>query len=190
MTQMPKNTQYKFLKCNPPEGFSHCIRIAVLINARVEEVFSLVLNIRNYGIFWPEYEFKPEGDGKLRKGLIYHTRERGAKKWVKYKIVDFTEDYFYSGEMMGRDAFLKKMQYEHHFIPVDNRTLSVESVYYTLRYGVVGKILNLLIAERTIKRRLLKAHLKLKEVAEKKRSLLSQVNTALYSPTITSPTSQ
>lgn len=74
-------------------------------------------------------------------------------------------------------------------ILVDDKTLSVESVYHTLHYGILGKMLNILIAEHNIRRRLLKAHLKLKETAEK-RNLLGQANTALYKPTIISPTSQ
>lgn len=166
-----KNTQVGFLECKPPRGFSHCVKIAVLIDARVEEVFSLVSNINNHMLFWPKYEFKSENDGKLKKGLIYYTREKGAEKWVKYRIVDFKENYFYSGEMLEEDTFLKKLRYEHYFIPVDNMTLSIESVYYSLHYGFLGKILNLLIAEHIIKKRLLRAHLKLKEVAEKKSSV-------------------
>ncbi|USH00142.1 hypothetical protein K1720_01275 [Thermococcus argininiproducens] len=164
-----KNTQVEFLECKAPRGFSHCVRIAVLIDARVEEVFSLVSNINNHALFWPEYEFKSGDEGKLRKNLIYHTREKGAEKWTKYQIVDFKENSFYSGEMMEEETFLKKLRYEHYFIPVDNMTLSIESVYYSLRYGFLGKILNLLMAERIIKKRLLKAHLKLKEVAEKRK---------------------
>ncbi|KPU62762.1 hypothetical protein EP1X_06830 [Thermococcus sp. EP1] len=162
-----KNTQVKFLECKPSRSFSHCVRIAVLIDARVEEVFSLVSNINNHRLFWPEYEFKSEDDGELKKGLIYYIREKGAEKWVKYRIADFNENSFYSGEMIGNDPFFKKLRYEHYFIPVDNMTISIECVYYTLRYGFLGKILNLFIAERIIKKRLLKAHLKLKEVAEK-----------------------
>ncbi|WP_324736443.1 SRPBCC family protein [Thermococcus sp. SY098] len=165
-----KKAQAEFLECKPPEDFLHCVRIAVLVDARVEEVFSLVSSIDNHYLFWPEYEFKSEGDGKLKKGLIYLTREKGAERWVKYRIVDFKENSFYSGEMMGKDAFLKKLRYEHHFIPVDDMTMSIESVYYSPRYGLVEKLLNLLIAERVIKKRLLNAHLKLKEVAEKKSS--------------------
>jgi|Deesub1362B_J571_1020462.scaffolds.fasta_scaffold00007_141 hypothetical protein len=164
-----KNTHVEFLECKPPRGFSHCVKIAVLIDARVEEVFSLVSNISNHVLFWPEYEFKSEGDGKLERGMIYYTREKGAGKWVKYRIVDFKENYLYSGEMLEENTFLKKLRYEHYFIPVNNMTLSIESVYYSLRYGFLGKILNLLIAERIIKKRLLRAHLKLKEVAEKRK---------------------
>ncbi|AIF70132.1 hypothetical protein PAP_08760 [Palaeococcus pacificus DY20341] len=165
-----KNMQVEFLECKPPRGFSHCVKIAVIIDARVEEVFSLVSNINNHMLFWPKYEFKSENDGKLKKGLIYYTREKGAEKWVKYRIVDFKENYFYSGEMLEEDTFLKKLRYEHYFIPADGMTLSIESVYYSLRYGFLGRILNFFIAERIIKKRLLKAHLKLKEVAEKKSS--------------------
>ncbi|NJE85959.1 hypothetical protein E3E23_09010 [Thermococcus sp. CX2] len=164
-----KNTQIEFLECKAPRGFSHCVKIAVLIDARVEEVFSLVSNINNHRLFWPEYEFKSEDDGKLKKGLIYHTREKGTEKWVKYRIVDFKENYFYSGEMLEEDTFLKKLRYEHYFIPVDNMTLSIEGVYYTIGYGFLGRILNFFTAERIIKKRLLKAHLKLKEVAEKRK---------------------
>ncbi|NJE00903.1 hypothetical protein E3E42_03175 [Thermococcus sp. JdF3] len=165
-----KNTQVEFLECKPSRGFSHCVKIAVLIDAKVEEVFSLVSNINNHRLFWPEYEFKSEDDGKLKKGLVYYTREKGTEKWIKYRIVDFKENYFYSGGMQEEDTFLKKLRYEHCFIPVDNMTLGVEGVCYTLRYGFLGRILNLFIAERIIKKRLLRAHLKLKEVAEKRKA--------------------
>ncbi|NJE26510.1 hypothetical protein E3E22_07755 [Thermococcus sp. MV5] len=114
-----KNTQVEFLECKLPQDFSHCLKIAVLIDARVEEVFSLVSNINNHVLFWPEYEFKSENDGKLRKNLIYYTREKGAEKWTKYQIVDFKENSFYSEEMLEEDTFLKKLWYEHYFIPVD-----------------------------------------------------------------------
>ncbi|NJE04678.1 hypothetical protein E3E36_00630 [Thermococcus sp. M36] len=134
-----KSGRAEFLKCRPREGFSHCIGVAVLIGAEIEEVFSLVSDISNLVLFWQEYEFRTEGDGRLKKGLIYYTRKKGAKRWAKYRIVGFKENSFYSGEMVEGEAFLKNLRYEHCFIPADGMTLSIERVHYTLRGGFLGR---------------------------------------------------
>ncbi|WP_297092420.1 SRPBCC family protein [Thermococcus sp.] len=164
-----KSGPAEFLRCRPRKGFSHCIMVAVLIDAEIGEVFPLVSDISNLALFWQEYEFRTEGDGRLKKGLVYHTRKKGAKRWVKYRITGFKENFFYSGEMVGGEAFLKDLRYEHCFIPADGVTLSVERINYTLRGGFLGRVLNLLIVERIIKKELLRAHSRLKEVAEKRK---------------------
>jgi len=158
--------------CEPKKGYQYCIEISVLIDEEPENVFRYVENIYNHTKFFPKYEFKAEGEnGMLRDGLVYYVLDKRNKKaeWIPYKIIGFSKNQFYSGELIGKDKIFKKLLYEHYFIARDGKTLSVERIHYTLNYGFLNGIINFLIARKTIINIVLNAHLRLKSEIEKAR---------------------
>ncbi len=152
------------IDCPPREGYQYCVGVEVDIAQDVEVVFDLAVDIKGLDRFFPEYRF--ESDCKrFARGCLYSATEKGKSQKVWYEIVDYKDLSHYVGELRSKDKVLKRFRYEHYFIQKGKTTVSREYVYYSLRYGLLGRILQPL-AKRIILKRLERAHARLKRTAE------------------------
>ncbi len=107
-----------------------------------------------------------DSEGPLKVGSVYHTRQKGTKNWAAYRVLILEPDVRMSAELTGKDRLFSALRYEHRFIVDGSDTISHEKVDYTFRYGILGRILNLIVGKRLVRKQVLDAHLRLKEKAE------------------------
>ncbi len=74
-----------------------------------------------------------------------------------------------AGELVERDSLFEALRYDHQLVLESGGMTSRERIEYKLRYGIAGRIIDLLFAKRLIRRLAASAHLKLKEKAEERR---------------------
>ena len=151
----------------PSAGFNDCVVASVAIKSSPDQLYKFLTDIENLSEFFPQIEFKLVTEGPLKVGSIYHTRQKGAKKWSAYRVLVLEPNAQMSAELIGTDPLFQALRYEHRFIVDGSNTISHEKVDYTFRYGVIGRILNLIVGKKLVRKQVLDAHLKLKEKAEK-----------------------
>jgi ligand-binding SRPBCC domain-containing protein len=71
-----------------------------------------------------------------------------------------------SAELIGKDPLFAALRYDHRFVKDGSNTVSHEKVDYKFRFGIVGRLLNLVIGKKLVRKQVLDAHLRLKEKAE------------------------
>ncbi len=152
--------------CEPSEGFDGCVAVSVTIRATPQACFRLVTDIENLSDFWPDYEFRREGQGPLRPGARYYSRRKGQKKWTPYRIVELVPDRRMVGELAGSNGLFGRLRYDHRFEIDNGQTRSEERVEYKLRYGLAGRVLDRLVVRKILKKQLVRAHIRLKQRAE------------------------
>ncbi|GMQ79011.1 MAG: hypothetical protein BMS9Abin02_1561 [Anaerolineae bacterium] len=149
------------------EGFNDCVVLSVTIKSPPDRLYKFLTDIENLSEFFPQVEFKLGANGPLKVGSIYYTRQKGTKNWVAYQVLILEPNTRMSAELTGKDRLFKALRYDHKFIVDGGDTISHEKVDYKFRYGIVGRILNLIVGKRLVKKQVLDAHLRLKEKAEK-----------------------
>jgi len=151
----------------PSEGFSDFVVASVSIKSPPDRLYEFLTDIENLSEFFPQVEFKLDSEGPLKVGSIYHTREKGTKNWAAYRVLILEPGARMSAELTGKDRLFKALRYDHRFIVDGSETISHEKVDYKFRYGIVGRILNLIVGKRLVRKQVMDAHLRLKEKAEK-----------------------
>jgi len=153
--------------CPPPDGFHGCISVSVVIRATSHELYRLVTDIENLSAFWPDYEFQRADAETLEPGSLYYSRKKGNGRWVPYRIAILEPNQRMVGEVTEADNLFARLRYDHRLTAVDGDTLSHEKLAYSVRYGFLGRIADRLFVRRIIKKQVLDAHLRLKQIAEK-----------------------
>jgi len=148
------------------EGFSDFVVASVSMKASPNQLFNFLTDIENLSEFFPKVEFKLDTADPLKVGSIYYTRQKGAKNWVAYRVLIFETDERMSAELIGKDPLFEALRYDHRFVIDGNNTISQEKVDYKFRYGILGRILNLIIGKRLVRKQVLNAHLSLKRKVE------------------------
>jgi len=149
----------------PVAGFADFFEVAIPIQASAERMYELVTNIEGLTEFFPSISFKLDSDEPLAVGSTYQTRQKGSKTWVPYRVLALDANARMSAELIGKDPLFKQLRYDHRFLAEGDTTTSIERVDYTFRYGVAGRILNFVIGKRLVRKQVLDAHKKLREVA-------------------------
>lgn len=149
----------------PMEGFADFFEVAVAVHASKERLYDLVTNIEGLSEFFPSVSFKVDSDAPLAVGSTYHTRQRGSKTWVPYRVLVLDPNARMSAELIGKDPLFKSLRYDHRFVAEVSATMSRERVDYTFRYGYAGRVLNFVIGKRLVRNQVLDAHQRLREAA-------------------------
>ena len=149
------------------KGFSDSVVLSVSIKSPPDPLYKFLTDIEGLSEFFPQLEFKLDTEGPLKVGSIYHTRQKGTENWSAYQVLILEPNARMSAELVGKDRLFNALRYDHRFIVDGSDTISHEKVDYKFRYGIVGRILNLIIGKRLVRKQVLSAHLKLKEKAEK-----------------------
>ncbi|GMQ97818.1 MAG: hypothetical protein BMS9Abin17_0321 [Acidimicrobiia bacterium] len=148
-------------------GFADFFEVAIPIRASAERMYELVTNIEGLTEFFPSISFKVDSDEPLAVGSTYQTLQKGYKTWVPYRVLALDTNARMSAELVGKDPLFKKLRYDHRFESQGDTTTSIERVDYTFRYGIAGRFLNFVIGKRLVRKQVLDAHEKLREVAAK-----------------------
>jgi len=151
----------------PSEGFNDCVVASVTIKSSPNQLYNFLTDIENLSEFFPQIEFKLITEGPLKVGSIYHTRQKGVKNWSPYQVLILEPNAQMSAELTGKDRLFEALRYTHRFIVDGHNTISHEKVDYKFRYGIIGRVLNLIIGKKLVRKQVLDAHLMLKEKAEK-----------------------
>jgi len=152
-------------KDQPIDGFADFFEVAIPIQASAKRMYELVTNIEGLTEFFPSISFKLDSDKPLTVGSTYQTRQKGYKSWVPYRVLALDANARMSAELIGKDPLFKRLRYDHRFETHGDTTTSIERVDYTFRFGLVGRILNVVIGKRLVRKQVLDAHKKLREVA-------------------------
>ncbi len=147
------------------EGFADFFEVAVTVDASKERLYDLVTNIEGLSKFFPSVSFKLDSDAPLAVGSTYHTRQKGSKTWVPYRVLALDPNARMSAELIGKDPLFKALRYDHRFVTEGDATVSIERVDYTFRYGYAGRVLNFVIGKRLVRKQVLDAHRRLREAA-------------------------
>jgi ribosome-associated toxin RatA of RatAB toxin-antitoxin module len=140
--------------------------VSVAVKSSPDHLYELVTDIERLSDFFPQIEFKRGSEGPLEVGSIYYTRRKGTKNWVAYRVLILEPNARMSAELAGKDRLFEALRYDHRFFVDGSDTVSHEKVEYKFRYGIVGRIFNLMIGKRLVREQILNAHLRLKEKAE------------------------
>jgi len=151
----------------PSAGFGDSVTLSVSIKASPDRLYKFLTDIENLSDFFPQVEFKLGSEGPLKVGSIYHTRQKGKENWSDYRVLFLEPGARMSAELTGKDPLFAAMRYDHRFMVDGSETISHEKIDYKFRFGIVGRILNLIIGKRLVRKQVLDAHVRLKEKAEK-----------------------
>ncbi len=149
----------------PNAGFDDFFEVSATVRAPHERLYDLVTNIEGLSAFFPSVSFKLDSNVPLAVGSIYHTRQKGSKRWVPYRVVALEANARMSAELIGKDPLFASLRYDHRFLADGTATVSIERVDYTFRYGLAGRLLNLLIGKRLVRKQVLDAHRRLQTAA-------------------------
>ena len=149
----------------PMDGFDDFFEVSVSVEAPSERLYDLVTNIEGLTAFFPSVSFEFDSDAPLAVGSTYRTRQKGSKTWVPYRVLALDPNARMSAELIGKDPLFKSLRYDHRFVAEGSATISTERVDYTFRYGLAGRALNLAIGKRLVRKQVLDAHKRLREVA-------------------------
>ena len=155
------------LDCEPPEGWSECVAVAVFIAAPPERVFALMTDLEGLGRFFPGMEFRRLTEGPLMRGFEYEAREAGDEEWARYRIVAFEPGRRMAAEQV--EGIFEGFRYDHRLLPVDGGTISQEVVDYELPFGLLDPLVDVVYVEGRIRRDLIRAHGLLRAAAESAR---------------------
>ncbi|MGE7271772.1 SRPBCC family protein [Brevibacillus panacihumi] len=103
---------------------------------------------------------------RLGESVTWEAVHFGVKQRLTAKITEMEEPWFFVDEMV-QGAF-KRFYHKHEFIPLgEKKTRMIDTFDYTSPLGVLGKLADVLILERYMRRFLLERNLYLKEKAER-----------------------
>ena len=155
-------------KGEPSAGFDNRLEVAVLVHAPPEELYSHLTDIKHMADFFPGLEFKRDGKGPLKVGDTYYSKMSFERNWTGYRVTAVEENRRLAAEQIGEHWLIKGMRYDHRLIEVPEGTISAERIEFSLRFGVVGRVLNRLFLGKVFRNLDLKAHQRLKEIVEMK----------------------
>jgi ribosome-associated toxin RatA of RatAB toxin-antitoxin module len=147
----------------PLDGFANFFEVAVSVNASPDQLYKRVTDIEGLSQFFPSVSFELDSTDPLAVGSVYRTRQKGSRRWVPYRVLALDSNRRMSAEMIGRDPVFESLRYDHRFAPDGSSTVSTERVDYTLRFGTLGRLLDVVIGKRLVRKQVLDAHRRLRE---------------------------
>jgi hypothetical protein len=125
------------------------------IKAPVSRCFDLARSIDFHKI--SVKQIKEESIAGCTTGLIgpgqhvlLHSRMLGITVFTELKITKFTPPYFFSYEMVSR--LFSRIIHDYYFYEIDQETVMVNQYYFETRFGLFGKLLDLLVFKNYIEK--------------------------------------
>ena len=166
--EMDGNSEVLWRKGEPSAGFDDCLEVAVLIHGLPGELYSHLTDIEHMADFFPGLEFKRDGKGPLKIGDTYYSKMSFERTWTGYRVTAVEGNRRLAAEQIGEHWLIQGMRYDHRLIEVPEGTISAERIEFSLRFGVLGRVLNRLFLGKVFRNLDLSAHQRLKEIVEKK----------------------
>jgi hypothetical protein len=82
--------------------------------------------------------------------VLLHSRMLGITVFTELKITKFTPPYFFSYEMVSR--LFSRIIHDYYFYEIDQETVMVNQYYFETRFGLFGKLLDLLVFKNYIEK--------------------------------------
>jgi Polyketide cyclase / dehydrase and lipid transport len=157
-----------FKTCEPTAEYSSCIKISVPIHAPAEKLFDTITDISRLSDFFPNLQFESDLEGGILRevGDEYKSKQNGSKTWAIYQVVAIEKNRRLSAQLISSDSIFAAIKYDHWFIESGEETISEETIEYTPRYGLLGKVLDFIIIGRMAKGLLSTANTRLKAYGE------------------------
>ena len=110
----------------------------------------------------------------LSESVTWRAKHFGIYQKLTTKITEFDNPKFFVDEMV-KGAF-KGFRHEHHFESIENRTLMTDIFDYQSPFGILGKLVDVIVLKRYMTKLLIKRNDTIKEFAESDQweSVLSQ----------------
>jgi ligand-binding SRPBCC domain-containing protein len=148
------------------------IHITTFIAAPQQVVFDLSRHIGLHKI--SQQQHKEEAIGGVTGGLIqegefvtWKAKHLFKIRFLKIRITKMEPCSFFEDIMEEGD--FKQFKHQHHFKPVQNGTIVIDSLYFESPYGLVGKLINRFYLTNYMKRLLQQRNEVIKEYAETKK---------------------
>ncbi|HEX4958452.1 MAG TPA: SRPBCC family protein [Lacibacter sp.] len=148
------------------------IHITTFIAAPQEVVFDLSRHIGLHKI--SQQEHQEEAIGGVTAGLInegefvtWKARHLFKTRFLKVRITTMNPFSFFEDVMEEGD--FKVFQHQHHFKPVQNGTIVIDTLHFESPYGFIGKLINRFYLTHYMKQLLQQRNLVIKEYAETKK---------------------
>ncbi len=139
------------------------------INAPVGRCFDLSRSIDLHKIS-TEHTNEQAIDGvtsgliKLNESVTWSARHFGIYQTLETKITEFDSPRFFADEMV-KGAF-QGFRHEHHFEDIKIGTLMTDIFDYQSPFGIIGKLVDVMILKRYMTKLLIKRNEIIKEYAE------------------------
>lgn len=101
---------------------------------------------------------------KLNESVTWRAKHFGIYQSLTTKITEFDSPRFFIDEMV-KGAF-KGFRHEHHFEAIENGTLMSDIFDYRSPFGILGKLVDVIVLKRYMTKLLIKRNDTIKEFAE------------------------
>lgn len=145
------------------------IKLKTEINAPIERCFDLSRSIDLHKIS-TEHTNEEAIDGvtsgliNLNESVNWRAKHFGIYQKLSTKITEFDSPKFFVDEMV-KGAF-KGFRHEHHFLALNGCTLMTDIFDYQSPFGMLGKLVDMLVLKRYMTKLLEKRNKTIKEFAE------------------------
>lgn len=145
------------------------IEVETEINADIKTCFDLARDVDFYKKSIKNTNEIPV-DGKMvglvEKGdyITWETTHLNITQHLTLKVTEFKEPFLFVDEMVK--GKFKSYKHEHIFKNHQNKTLMIDRFYFESANGIFGKIIDVLLLKRHMKKLLIERNIKLKAKAE------------------------
>jgi len=145
------------------------IELETVLNAPIERCFDLSRSIDLHKISTEQTNEEAIagvtlGLIKLNESVTWRAKHFGVYQILTTKITEFDSPRFFVDEMV-RGAF-KGFRHEHHFESIENGTLMTDIFEYQSPFGILGKLVDIIVLKRYMTELLIKRNDTIKEFAE------------------------
>jgi ligand-binding SRPBCC domain-containing protein len=150
------------------------IRLETFINAPIERCFDLSLNVDLHGDSMAHTRERPiagvtSGMMQLGDTVTWEAVHFGIKQHLTSKITSYERPYRFTDEMV-RGAF-RELRHLHEFVAQASGTLMIDVFEFKAPLGILGRLAEVLVLTRYMKRLLLTRNRYLKQIAEEGASI-------------------
>lgn len=145
------------------------IEVSTEIKADIEKCFDLARDVDFHKLSVKKTKEEAiagriSGMCELGDEITWRATHFGIRQKLSVKITKFNRPNFFE-DKMTKGAF-KSMRHEHLFVQTSELTLMKDKFYYEVPFGILGKIVNVLILKNYMKNFLLQRNRVLKQIAE------------------------
>lgn len=143
--------------------------LETFINAPAETCFDLMRDIRIHTETTAQTHEKAVGgvtDGKIGLGqtVTFEGTHFGIRQRLTVKVIEFERPRLFVDEMT--EGTFKTFKHIHEFSTVNGGTLMRDTLVWTSPFGILGRVVDILLLERHLRRLLNGRNAMLKHIAE------------------------
>jgi len=141
----------------------------ITINASPEEIWNVLADPARLDQYDPITK-KSELISKIADGLGAERKCETATGWFKDKITEFTPHERLTFTLTGCNQPMKSLKHSYTLKKIGNKTEVSQAMKYTMKFGIIGKLMDALIGKRQSDKQIKLFFNGLKEYVEKNRS--------------------